>query len=103
MGIEPTQPVWETGILPLNYICKSRHMIAFGDTYGGRTHVSAVKGRCLNLLTKVPNIGGQSRNRTYDVSYVPDLQSGVFANYTYLPILKISVYFRSATVLLFCI
>ena len=21
MGIEPTQPAWEAGVLPLNYIC----------------------------------------------------------------------------------
>ena len=33
------------------------------------------------------NYGGQSRNRTYDVSNVPDLQSGAFANYAYLPII----------------
>ena len=28
--------------------------IRFGDPYGNRTHVSAVKGRCLNRLTKGP-------------------------------------------------
>ena len=22
MGIEPTQPAWEAGVLPLNYICE---------------------------------------------------------------------------------
>ena len=27
-----------------------------GDPYGIRTHVTAVKGRCLNRLTKGPNI-----------------------------------------------
>ena len=27
----------------------------FGDPYGTRTHVTAVKGRCLNLLTNGPN------------------------------------------------
>ena len=26
----------------------------FGDPYGIRTHVTAVKGRCLNRLTKGP-------------------------------------------------
>ena len=26
----------------------------FGDPYGVRTHVTAVKGRCLNRLTKGP-------------------------------------------------
>ena len=25
-----------------------------GDAYGNRTHVTAVKGRCLNLLTNAP-------------------------------------------------
>ena len=28
----------------------------FGDPYGNRTHVSAVKGRCLNRLTMEPHI-----------------------------------------------
>ena len=27
MGIEPTQPAWEAGVLPLNYICN--YLIAF--------------------------------------------------------------------------
>ena len=27
---------------------------AYGDPYGNRTHDSAVKGRCLNLLTNGP-------------------------------------------------
>ena len=35
---------------------------------------------------KTRDLSGQSRNRTYGVSYVPDLQSGAFANYAYLPI-----------------
>ena len=30
--------------------------VAFGDPDGNRTHVSAVKGRCLNRLTKGPYI-----------------------------------------------
>ena len=48
MGIEPTQPAWKAGILPLNYtrIC--------GDPYENRTRVTAVKGPCLNLLTNGP-------------------------------------------------
>ena len=29
-------------------------LIAFGDPYGNRTHVTAVKGRCLNRLTNGP-------------------------------------------------
>ena len=24
MGIEPTRPAWEAGVLPLNYACKAR-------------------------------------------------------------------------------
>ena len=35
---------------------KVAHFIElFGSPYGNRTHVPAVKGRCLNLLTKGPN------------------------------------------------
>ena len=34
----------------------------FGDPYGTRTHVTAVKGRCLNHLTNGPN-KGRRRNR----------------------------------------
>ena len=29
----------------------------FGDPYGNRTHVTAVKGRCLNRLTNGPGSG----------------------------------------------
>ena len=29
----------------------------FGDPYGTRTHVTAVKGRCLNRLTNGPGSG----------------------------------------------
>ena len=36
-----------------------------GDPYGIRTRVTAVKGRCLNRLTKGPN-GSEGRTRTYD-------------------------------------
>ena len=33
----------------------------FGDPYGNRTHVTAVKGRCLNLLTNGPGSGNLTR------------------------------------------
>ena len=39
-----------------------------GDPYGIRTHVIAVKGRCLNHLTKGPHFGSPSRTWTYDNS-----------------------------------
>ena len=52
MGIEPTQPAWKAGILPLNY---TRN---YGDPYENRTRVTAVKGPCLNLLTNGPSGGG---------------------------------------------
>ena len=31
--------------------------MSFGDPYGNRTHVTAVKGRCLNRLTNGPGSG----------------------------------------------
>ena len=31
--------------------------VFFGDPYGNRTHVTAVKGRCLNRLTNGPGSG----------------------------------------------
>ena len=49
MGIEPTQPAWKAGILPLNYT-------RIGDPYENRTRVTAVKGPCLNLLTNGPKV-----------------------------------------------
>ena len=33
----------------------------FGDPYGTRTHVTAVKGRCLNHLTNGPGSGNLTR------------------------------------------
>ena len=34
---------------------------SFGDPYGNRTHVTAVKGRCLNRLTNGPGSGNLTR------------------------------------------
>ena len=39
----------------------------FGDPYGNRTHITAVKGRCLNILTTGP-YGSGSGIRNYDQS-----------------------------------
>ena len=41
--------------------------ILFGDPYGIRTHVTAVKGRCLNRLTKGPYYGSGGQIRTNDL------------------------------------
>ena len=35
--------------------------LLFGDPYGNRTHVTAVKGRCLNRLTNGPGSGNLTR------------------------------------------
>ena len=35
----------------------SSDAVFFGDPYGNRTHVTAVKGPCLNLLTNGPGSG----------------------------------------------
>ena len=44
---------------------KKRHAEAclffIGDPYGNRTHITAVKGRCLNLLTNGPGSGNLTR------------------------------------------
>ena len=45
-----------------------KNSLFFGDPYGIRTHVIAVKGRCLNHLTKGPHFGSPSRTWTYDNS-----------------------------------
>ena len=36
-------------------------MALFGDPCGNRTHITAVKGRCLNLLTNGPGSGNLTR------------------------------------------
>ena len=54
----------------------------FGDPYGNRTHVTAVKGRCLNRLTNGPGSGDLTRtgdrpgmNRVlYQLSYAAIIQ-----------------------------
>src|SRR5699024_9391469 len=43
----------------------SRCLPVPGDPYGNRTHVTAVKGRCLNRLTNGPN-GSGNLTRTDD-------------------------------------
>ena len=55
----------------------------FGDPYGNRTHITAVKGRCLNLLTNGPGSGNLTRtddntgmNRVlYQLSYAARFNS----------------------------
>ena len=55
-------------------ICKKRNqptfggLISFGDPYGTRTHVTAVKGRCLNHLTNGPYSGSGTWIRTGDTA-----------------------------------
>ena len=49
------------------YIKKSDKSDFFGDPYGIRTHVTAVKGRCLNRLTKGPYCGSGGQIRTNDL------------------------------------
>ena len=56
--------------------------LSFGDPYGNRTHVTAVKGRCLNRLTNGPGSGNLIRtddntgmNRVlYQLSYAAIFQ-----------------------------
>ena len=43
-----------------NAACKGKPHF-FGDPYGNRTHVTAVKGRCLNRLTNGPGSGNLIR------------------------------------------
>ena len=58
-----------------------------GDPYGNRTHVTAVKGRCLNRLTNGPGSGDLTRtgdrpgmNRVlYQLSYAAILVNGISA------------------------
>ena len=70
----------------------------FGDPYGNRTHVTAVKGRCLNRLTNGPGSGDLTRtgdrpgmNRVlYQLSYAAiwSIDFGV-AEISFVIILKI--------------
>ena len=41
---------------PTKGFVKPNVSYAYGDPYGNRTHDSAVKGRCLNLLTNGPMV-----------------------------------------------
>ena len=62
IGFEPMIRVLQTRALPLGYVA----LFKFNDSYGNRTRVTAVKGRCLDRLTKEPD--SPSRVRTYDPS-----------------------------------
>ena len=46
-----------TGFFAISSIVFGNH----GDPYGNRTHVTAVKGRCLNRLTNGPGSGNLTR------------------------------------------
>ena len=42
-------------------LLQKQEVFFFGDPYGNRTHVTAVKGRCLNRLTNGPGSGNLIR------------------------------------------
>ena len=46
--------VLQTHALPLGYVAILQLSKLSSDSYGNRTRVTAVKGRCLNRLTKEP-------------------------------------------------
>lgn len=80
MGIEPTCPAWKAGILtvelyPQNMVPKARLELA-------RNYLLWILSPvCLPDFTIWASWnGGESRSRTYGVSYVPDLQSGAIAS-----------------------
>ena len=68
-----------TGFFAISSIVFGNH----GDPYGNRTHITAVKGRCLNLLTNGPGSGNLTRtddntgmNRVlYQLSYAARFNS----------------------------
>ena len=68
--------VLQTGALPLgyhailNYIQILHNDAKFSDSYGNRTRVTAVKGRCLDRLTKEPkaSLRESSENATHFLS-----------------------------------
>ena len=72
-------------------------VLFFGDPYGNRTHVTAVKGRCLNRLTNGPGSGDLIRtgdipgmNRLlYQLSYAAIFQQSrnQLCYYTQAPLL----------------
>ena len=43
-------------------------ILQYGDPYGIRTRVTAVKGRCLNRLTKGPNINYLTEKEGFEPS-----------------------------------
>ena len=49
-GFEPVVRELQSLALPLGYVTR----LSFSDSDGNRTRVTAVKGRCLNLLTTEP-------------------------------------------------
>ena len=73
------------GSIPVRQKNKGHQKVSFifGDPYGNRTHVTAVKGRCLNRLTNGPGSGDLTRtgdrpgmNRVlYQLSYAAMLFS----------------------------
>ena len=57
MRIKIAEPIEMTGFFAISSIVFGNH----GDPYGNRTHITAVKGRCLNLLTNGPGSGNLTR------------------------------------------
>ena len=51
------RPFDSVGIDKKNSLLLTLKAFLFGDPYGNRTHVTAVKGRCLNRLTNGPGSG----------------------------------------------
>ena len=51
------RPFDSVGIDKNKNLLRKQEVFIFGDPYGNRTHVTAVKGRCLNRLTNGPGSG----------------------------------------------
>ena len=55
-GLVPASSI-PTQLMKQKIPMRKHRDFSFGDPYGNRTHVTAVKGRCLNRLTNGPGSG----------------------------------------------
>ncbi len=49
MGIEPTQPAWKAGALPLSHTRIKNNLLKCGAGDGNRTHVAGLGSRCSTI------------------------------------------------------
>lgn len=73
MGIEPTQPAWEAGVLPLNYICTNWERYLVYSMGPKKSNVSVHKPACIAAVFRFAAGGCEKDNNFQNFTIMFDI------------------------------